>query len=284
MGLLKSALTGARDLLAARRDPRRAAWPDVTPAAAPRRVACCICGWSGPGFEGVAHCESSTCPACGSIARDRFLYHCFVRRTQWRPDLRVLETSPRLGADYRKAMARRVDYLCSDYDERAHRGAITLDLQAIDMADSSLDVVLSAHVLEHVPDTDRALYELHRVLRPGGHLFLQVPLLQGRTAPPAEPEYHGDDTLVYWRFGWDLTARIREQGFACTASVTHDLYRRARGGEATWASVSPEFDVAGILRTVRPDDLTPVATERVARRARFEPSYMFVTWHASRPG
>ena len=105
MGLLTSAVTGARDRLGARRDPRRAAWPNVTPAAAPRRVACCICGWSGPGFEGVAHCESSTCPACGSIARDRFLYHCFVRRTQWRPDLRVLETSPRLGADYREAMA-----------------------------------------------------------------------------------------------------------------------------------------------------------------------------------
>jgi SAM-dependent methyltransferase len=181
-------------------------------------------------------------------------------------------------------MARRVDYLCSDFDQRAHRGAITLDLQAIDMADASLDVVLSAHVLEHVPDTDRALSELHRVVRPGGHLFLQVPLLQGRTAPPDEPEYHGDQTLVYWRFGWDLTARIREHGFACTALVTHDLYRRATGGGATWTSVSPEFDAEEILRMVRPDDLTAVATDRVARRARFEPSYMFVTWHAAKPG
>jgi len=48
--------------------------------------------------------------------------------------------------------------------------------------------------------------------------------------------------------------------------------------------VSPEFDVEEILRMVRPGDLTPVATDRVARRARFEPSYMFVTWHASKAG
>jgi acyl-ACP thioesterase len=38
-------------------------------------------------------------------------------------------------------------------------------------------------------------------------MFLQVPVLQGRTAPPVEPEFHGDNTPVFWRFGPELTDR-----------------------------------------------------------------------------
>ena len=54
---------------------------------------CRICGWEGDAFDGVAHSESALCPTCGSIARDRFLFHCFVATTP-RPAhrLRVLES------------------------------------------------------------------------------------------------------------------------------------------------------------------------------------------------
>jgi SAM-dependent methyltransferase len=41
----------------------------------------------------------------------------------------------------------------------------------IPLPDQSIDVVLSSSVLEHLPDLDRSLSEVHRVLRPGG-LFL----------------------------------------------------------------------------------------------------------------
>jgi ubiquinone/menaquinone biosynthesis C-methylase UbiE len=82
----------------------------------------------------------------------------------------VLETSPRLGDTYRSRMTERVRYVCSDFDESAHAGQIVLDLQSIVLPDASVDVVLTPHVLEHVPDTDRALSELLRVLRPAGHV------------------------------------------------------------------------------------------------------------------
>src|SRR5690606_28611802 len=121
---------------------------------------------------------------------DRFLFWCFVQRTPLTRRLRVLETSPRLDDRYRSAMARWFDYTASDFDERAHRGSIRLDLQDIALPDVSVDVVLTPHVLEHVPDTGRALAELRRILVPGGRFYLQIPLLQARTAPPAEPEFH----------------------------------------------------------------------------------------------
>src|SRR5699024_8104098 len=101
-----------------------------------------------------------------------------------------------------------------------------LDIQDIEMSDGSLDVILSPHVLEHVPDTERSLYEFHRVLSPGGHLFLEIPLQQGRTAPPPGPEYHGDHTLVYWRFGWDLLDKLAAVGFQTSTLVTADLAER----------------------------------------------------------
>ncbi len=49
------------------------------------------------------------------------------------------------------------------------------DLAAIPLVSSSVDTVLNIQVLEHVPGPDRVLAEIHRVLRPGGHLYLTAP-------------------------------------------------------------------------------------------------------------
>jgi SAM-dependent methyltransferase len=39
------------------------------------------------------------------------------------------------------------------------------DVEALPFADKSFDVVVSSHVLEHIPDLQRGLHELHRVTR-----------------------------------------------------------------------------------------------------------------------
>jgi SAM-dependent methyltransferase len=44
------------------------------------------------------------------------------------------------------------------------------DVQALDFADESFDCVVAAWMLFHVPDLDRGLSEIARVLRPGGRL------------------------------------------------------------------------------------------------------------------
>ena len=251
------------------------------------RRRCNICRWEGERFDGPAHCEAATCPRCGAIGRDRFLFwsmqHCVTPPTG--RTARLLETSPRLGRAYRFAMAQWFDYLCSDFDERAHAGMIRVDLQAIDLPADSIDVILSPHVLEHVPDTDRALSELYRVLRPGGRLLLQVPLLQGRTAPPDAPEFHGDDTPVFWRFGPDLGDRLAAAGFTVRLLAPAALVTAARepasGAPARpWPQpVSPEFDVEDLLAALRDrPELEPVATPQQTERYGFEPVYMYLTW------
>ncbi|NJO81749.1 MAG: class I SAM-dependent methyltransferase [Blastochloris sp.] len=48
------------------------------------------------------------------------------------------------------------------------------DVQSLSFADHTFDVVISAHLLEHVPDPMVAINELLRVLRPGGEIVLVV--------------------------------------------------------------------------------------------------------------
>ena len=243
---------------------------------------CNICGWCGLSFTGGPHSEAAGCPECGSIARDRFLFYCFVHRLP-EADYRVLETSPRLGSEYRRAMGRWFEYRASDFDQRSHRADLVLDLQDVELDSSSVDVVLTPHVLEHVPDTGRALSEIHRILAPGGSMFLQVPVLQGETARPRVPEFHGDDTPVEWRFGPDLTDRLRRHGFHTRLLCTEELLARVEGGSICWpADTSPEFDVEAILSALKVGDLDPVADAEAAQWLGFEPAYMFLTWEAKK--
>jgi SAM-dependent methyltransferase len=228
---------------------------------------CNICGWAGSSFEGVRHSNEQRCLSCGSIGRDRFLFWCMQQRVE-RPSglLRVLETSPRMGEDYRLAMARWFDYKASDFDERAHRASIRIDLQDIALPDASLDLILTPHVLEHVPGTDRALAELHRVIAPGGRMLIQVPVLQGVTAPPIEPEFHDDDTPVFWRFGPDLVERLRAHGFETRLLCSRQWFDEVTVGHSDRVRHFPEFDVDSMLAGSTVDDLAPILDTPMAER------------------
>ncbi len=61
-----------------------------------------------------------------------------------------------------------------------HRGVrvVRADVAgALPVASGSIDVVIMSEVIEHLVDTDAAVQEVHRVLRPGGSLLLSTPNL-----------------------------------------------------------------------------------------------------------
>lgn len=49
------------------------------------------------------------------------------------------------------------------------------DIQAIPHPDATFDTVISCETIEHVPEPQKAVRELARVLKPGGRLFLTTP-------------------------------------------------------------------------------------------------------------
>jgi len=127
----------------------------------------------------------------------------------------------------------------------ASEHVIQAPLGALPFADASFDHVLCLDVLEHLtyPEQPGALAELHRVLRPGGELFVSVPnlahlqsrvqfLLRGRLIRTAAESKHPGDRPVFEylqlarRAGFEL---VRRQGiFPTIPVVTHFIRRHPR--------------------------------------------------------
>jgi len=53
------------------------------------------------------------------------------------------------------------------------------DVRAMPYEDGEFDLVNCLHVLEHVPEPDKAIAEMWRVLKPGGHMYVVVPVEGG---------------------------------------------------------------------------------------------------------
>ncbi|NNJ48705.1 MAG: class I SAM-dependent methyltransferase [Acidimicrobiia bacterium] len=80
-------------------------------------------------------------------------------------------------------------------DQRRRHGAATFSLvedEHLPFEDSSLDIVLSHHVIEHVANQRLHLAEIRRVLRPTGSAYLATP---NRSSPIMEGHVDNDDVL-----------------------------------------------------------------------------------------
>lgn len=198
--------------------------------------------------------ESAECLYCGCITRIHFAAEWIerARTNNIAPRLYVTEQlTPLYGAltasmpsvvgsefvpdphERAKASATLAAYLGNEQASIRHE-----DVCALSFADESLDLIGSFDVLEHVPDSARALTEFFRVLRVGGQPLLTVPFLNaanetlvraqyvdGALRHLAPPEYHGNPTIVgegvlcFYHFGWDLLDQLRAIGFRSAALI-----------------------------------------------------------------
>lgn len=103
------------------------------------------------------------------------------------------------------------------------------DLHKLTYKASSFDIVLTSDTFEHVPDYEKALAEIHRVLKEGGKHIFTVPMRTDKktknrtTLHNSKPKYiekksyHGSgepDYLVWNEFGGDFVTILEKIGFS----------------------------------------------------------------------
>jgi SAM-dependent methyltransferase len=137
------------------------------------RVECPCCGAR---LRRFVPYPSLYCPRCGSYERHRLLGLQLQREPELlAPPLRLLQVSPDrpleplLARDGMSVVSIDIDNPTVDF---------RMDVQELAFDDASFDAVLCLDVVDSVPDQPRALAELARVLRTGGHAILQVPIDQ----------------------------------------------------------------------------------------------------------
>jgi SAM-dependent methyltransferase len=136
----------------------------------------------------------------------------------WPADRGVVIREPSGYRARAEALARATRYQPFKFPEES--------LEMLNDADCSIDHLITADVLEHVRRDDLAFREIHRVLKPGGYFFLQVPYAHEKATEVlvevdgdrdvylCPPQYHDEDTLVYRIYGHDLLPRLESLGFS----------------------------------------------------------------------
>lgn len=172
--------------------------------------------------------ESATCADCSNYLRANDVLHALYKTysaTSKDELLDALRGKKILNAAFTGAVHDLLcgldGYLCSEYTEGVRNGAelfdgvLCVDLCDIPFPDDYFDLILSEHVLEHVPDAKKAFSEIARVLKPGASHLFSIPLSEclheTRCRSGMRKVFHGSLTdplgaLVHYEFGRDILA------------------------------------------------------------------------------
>ena len=119
------------------------------------------------------------CPYCGSLSRDRRLYYTL---SMWilETGIKILEFSPSRCL-YRKIKSiKTINYTANDFCGEFIADK-NMDITNMDEQDTTYDLIICYHILEHIKNDATAMSELFRILKPKGTVIIQTPFKQGDT-------------------------------------------------------------------------------------------------------
>lgn len=110
--------------------------------------------------------------------------------------------------------------------------AVKGDALDLPYADESFDCVIASEILEHVPEDDRAIAELVRVLKPGGALAITVPRwLPEKVCWLLSDEYHANEGGHIRIYRADA---LRDKVLAHGLELTHTHHAHALHSPYWW--------------------------------------------------
>lgn len=167
--------------------------------------------------------ENVYCPHCRSKNRDR-LVKAVIDDYLDIDHKKILHFSPE--AQLSRYLAKKADITSVDITPGFYRHvdkAVTYaDATSLPFEDSTFDVVIANHILEHIPEDRKAMMEIYRVLKPEGAAILQVPF-SATLAATIEQPFLDDPLRQAALFGQkdhvriyalkDYTTRLEKTGF-----------------------------------------------------------------------
>jgi len=166
------------------------------------------------------------------LERHRLLWLYLKNRTTlFTEKHKVLDVAPMQFFQDKCRKLPNLDYISADLSSPL--AMLKLDIAHIPIMDNQFDCVFSYHVFEHVPDDQKAMREIFRVLKPGGWAILNVPIDFNREITFEDPSVvspqerrrvfgHEDHIRIYGR---DYTERLKKADFI----VTVDNYAEQLG-------------------------------------------------------
>ena len=171
--------------------------------------------------------EDALCPSCLSLERHRLLWHYIMHNESLLAKINsrqtILHIAPEvcLMKKFKQIYTSTPqNYITADLESPL--ADMHFDVQQIPMEDSSVDIIICNHLLEHVESDHKALWEMYRILRSGGVGIMLAPIDYTRsntfeddsiTDPKQRAELFGqyDHRRVY---GKDYLDRLCAAGFS----------------------------------------------------------------------
>ena len=183
------------------------------------KVYCPVCDYRSSKFLTIPGHTRLICPVCYSLQRHRLLSLYWQEATKLfdAPVKRLLHIAPEPCFYNLFRKHPQIDYHSADLD--SIWANIKADVTELPFEDSSFDVIICNHVLEHVPDDRKAMSEFYRVLAPGGWATLQVPVVRETTFEDENVTTPAERLAVFGQadhvriYGKDYFDRLKEAGF-----------------------------------------------------------------------
>ena len=184
--------------------------------------------------------ENVLSPSTLSLERHRLLWLFLQQETDlFRSNLKVLHFAPEQAFYKRFRKLKNLDYTTTDLNSPL--SDIKADICNLPFEDNTYDVILCNHVLEHIPDDQKAMQELYRVLKPGGWGVFQIPqdLQRERTFEDDNIIDRKERAKIFGQYdhvriyGRDYFDKLRKAGFEVeevdfTHKLTHEEINRYR--------------------------------------------------------
>ena len=170
--------------------------------------------------KGNVRRENAQCPYCGSLERSRVLDFYLDKELNiyGQSQMKILHFAPEACLKKKLSL---LDATYIDGDINPALADHLIDITNISYPENYFDLIICSHVLGHIPDEQKAIRELQRVLKQDGRALIMTVIDLNRidtyedknaTTPAVKLKAYGEDDLVRLH-GKDFVDRLERAGF-----------------------------------------------------------------------